>query len=674
VQEDADDGELGPAVDLKSLFERQISGESAKSSNGSKPSTPAKPSSRSRTVSAGTSKVGETEDATNESSPADVDDEDKDIADDGEPVPLRRLWALNHDQKGWAVVAVLAAAVNGCVTPLMGWMLAEMLVVLYETDVGELREGSNFWSIMFAVLGAGAFVSNFLGFWCFGHLGATVTHRVRMMAFESVIRQDIGFFDKPENSAGALCARLESDAFKIKAASNEALNVAVMNIFTVGLSLGLAFTYSWQMTLVMIAAFPLMALGSASQILLFKDQSDQESIAKAGKTVTEAIGGIRTVASFTMENRLVDLYEDLMRAPLKKQLKAAHSGGVGQACGQAFIFFVYAGVFFFGSKLVLAGYLEFDEMFNAMLLVLFAAFALGQASTMMGDQGEARIAAKRLFRLIDTKSKIDSLSSSGKQLVPGEIAGKIELVDVDFHYPERPEHAVFKQYNLTIEPGQTVALVGTSGGGKSTVISLIERFYDPVKGSVLLDGVDIRTLDIGSLRANIGLVSQEPTLFAGSIAYNIAYGCGGAGKVSQSAIEEAAKKANAHDFIMSFPDGYETNVGDSGGTQLSGGQKQRVSIARAIIQDPSILLLDEATSALDSESERIVQDTLDKLLQAKARTTVVIAHRLSTIKDADKIAVVYDGRIVEQGRFEELMQIEDGHFRRMAIRQESEES
>jgi ATP-binding cassette subfamily B (MDR/TAP) protein 1 len=447
-----------------------------------------------------------------------------------------------------------------------------------------------------------------------------------------------------------------------------------MNITTVAFSLGLAFQYSWQMTLIMIAAFPLMALGSASQILLFKDQSDQEGIAKAGKTVTEAVGGIRTVASFTMETRLVELYQDLMKVPTEKKLKVAHAAGMGQAFGQASMFFVYAGVFYFGSLLVIAGSLTFDNMFKSMLLVLFAAFAMGQASTMAGDQGEARIAAKRLFRLIDQKSKIDGLSNAGTQLESRKIAGKIELVDVDFHYPERPDHAVFKKYNLTIEPFQTVALVGTSGGGKSTVISLIERFYDPINGSVLLDGVDIKSIDIGSLRDNIGLVSQEPTLFACSIADNIAFSYGGVGIVGQDAVVEAAKKANAHDFIMSFPEGYATFVGENGGTQLSGGQKQRIAIARAIIKDPPILLLDEATSALDSESERVVQETLDKLLKTKARTTVVIAHRLSTIKDADKIAVVYDGRIVEEGRFEELMQIEDGHFRRMAIRQESEES
>jgi ATP-binding cassette subfamily B (MDR/TAP) protein 1 len=542
--QDAADGELGDAADLKSLFERQRSGSSAKDPSGAKPTSKV----TSSAVETDDKKaVGSTDAAQAKPGRA---DENKDIADEGEPVPMRRLWALNHDQKGWAFVAMIAAAGNGCVTPLMGLFLSEMLVVLYDTDVDVVRKDANFWSIMFLLLGVGAFFTQFLGLFCFAHLGSTLTRRIRVLAFQSVIRQDLGFFDKPENNPGALCARLATDAHKIKAATSEQLNVIVMNITTVALSLGLAFQYSWRMTLLMIAAFPLMALGSASQILLFKDQSDQEGIAKAGKTVTEAVGGIRTVASFTMESRLVELYVGLMKVPTKKKLKVAHAAGVGQAFGQASMFFVYAGVFYFGALLVIAGDLTFDDMFRSMMLVLFAAFAMGQASTMAGDQGEARIAAKRLFRLIDQKSKIDSLSSAGGQLEAGKITGKIELVDVDFHYPERPDHAVFKKYNLTIEPNQTVALVGTSGGGKSTVISLIERFYDPVKGSVLLDGVDIKTLDVGSLRDNIGLVSQEPTLFACSIAENIAFGCGGVEKVGQDAVEEAAKKANAHDFIM----------------------------------------------------------------------------------------------------------------------------
>jgi ATP-binding cassette, subfamily B (MDR/TAP), member 1 len=236
---------------------------------------------------------------------------------------------------------------------------------------------------------------------------------------------------------------------------------------------------------------------------------------------------------------------------------------------------------------------------------------------------------------------------------------RLELRDVVFRYPSRPEAVVFNKLNLTVEAGTTVALVGASGNGKSTVVSLLERFYDPESGAVLLDGRDIRELNVQWLRKTIGLVSQEPVLFSGTIADNIAYGKPGA---SMQEIIAAAKMANAHDFVTAFPDSYDTLVGDKG-VQCSGGQKQRIAIARAILKDPTVLLLDEATSALDSESERIVQQALDALLTMRKRTTIVIAHRLSTIRGADVICVVQGGAVVEQGTHTELMAVHGGHYR-----------
>jgi len=232
-----------------------------------------------------------------------------------------------------------------------------------------------------------------------------------------------------------------------------------------------------------------------------------------------------------------------------------------------------------------------------------------------------------------------------------EVKGRITFEDVHFRYPSRLDQPVCQGYNLTVEAGTTVALVGASGSGKSTAIQLVERFYDPDQGSVMLGGTNLRELNVAWLRQQIGLVAQEPVLFSGTIAENIAYGKPGA---TRQDVEAAAHMANAHDFIMSFPDGYDTDVGEKGG-QLSGGQKQRVAIARAMIKDPAVLLLDEATSALDTESERVVQAALDELLKKTKRTTIVIAHRLTTIRDADKICVVDKGVIVEEGTHEELM-------------------
>ena len=242
--------------------------------------------------------------------------------------------------------------------------------------------------------------------------------------------------------------------------------------------------------------------------------------------------------------------------------------------------------------------------------------------------------------------------------------GEVEVRDVVFAYPSAPDHIVCNGYSLRVPAGETVALCGPSGSGKSTIIALIERFYDPQQGQVLLDGVDLKQLNVSWLRAQLGLVGQEPVLFMGTVRENIAYGKDGC---TAAEVEEAAKMANAHDFIIAnLADGYETQVGQGGG-KLSGGQKQRVAIARAIVRRPSVLLLDEATSALDNESERIVQAALDEIMAKQKRTTVVIAHRLSTIRSADKIAVINKGAVVEQGRHAELLSNPDGLYTKLVI-------
>jgi len=287
------------------------------------------------------------------------------------------------------------------------------------------------------------------------------------------------------------------------------------------------------------------------------------------------------------------------------------------------------------------------EVLTTFFSVLIGAFALGQAGPSMEAISNGQGAAYQIFQTIDTPSEIDLVSREGD--VPSGLEGNIKFSKVAFRYPNRPEAQIFEHLNLKIKPGQTVALVGPSGAGKSTVMQLLQRFYDPESGEVLLDGRNIKSLNIKWLRQQIGLVSQEPVLFSGTIAENIAWGKENA---SHEEIEAAARAANAYDFVTSFPDGFNTQVGEKG-TQLSGGQKQRIAIARAIVKNPKILLLDEATSALDTESEKIVQDALDSV--KTGRTTIVIAHRLSTIKDADVIAVVNKGGIAEKGTHDELM-------------------
>ena len=304
------------------------------------------------------------------------------------------------------------------------------------------------------------------------------------------------------------------------------------------------------------------------------------------------------------------------------------------------------------------------DVMTAFFSVLFGGLNFAQALPGLAALADARKAARRMLDVISRASAIDALDEAAGAR-PDGVEGRVEFRGVEFAYPARPDAPVYRGVDLTLEAGQTVALVGPSGSGKSTAVALLERFYDPSAGSIALDGTDLRELNVAWLRAQIGLVSQEPVLFGGTVRENIAHGKADA---TDAEIEAAAKLANAHDFVAALPEGYETPVGEQG-VQLSGGQKQRVAIARAIVRDPAILVLDEATSALDAASERAVQEALDGLLRARQRTTLVIAHRLSTVRGADLICVFEEGRVVERGTHDELMASESGRYRALVATQ-----
>ncbi|KDP28337.1 hypothetical protein JCGZ_14108 [Jatropha curcas] len=571
-------------------------------------------------------------------------------------VPIRRLAYLNKPELPVLILGTIAACIAGTIQPIYGILVSKSIRTFYEPP-HELRKDSNFWALMFLTLGLASFVVTPFRTYFFSIAGSKLIHRIRSMCFEKVVHMEIGWFDEPEHSSGAIAARLSADAAIVRALVGDALALMVQNIATAGAALVIAFTASWQLAFIVLVLVPLMGVNGMIQVKFMKGFSANAKMMyeEASQVASDAVGSIRTVASFCAEEKVMQLYEQKCEGPRRTGLRLGLISGIGFGMSSFCLFCFYATSFYAGARLVEGGHITFADVFQVFYALTMAAIGISQSSSMGADSAKAKAAAASVFAIIDRKSNIDSSDESGTTLE--NVTGEIELHHVSFKYPSRPDIQIFRDLNLTIRSGKTVALVGESGSGKSTVIALLQRFYDPDSGHITLDGIEIQKLQLKWLRQQMGLVSQEPVLFNETIRANIAYGK--EGNATEAEIIEAAELANAHNFISSLQQGYETVVGERG-VQLSGGQKQRIAIARAIVKSPKILLLDEATSALDAESERMVQDALDRLMVN--RTTVVVAHRLSTIKNADVIAVVTNGVIVEKGRHETLINIKDGFY------------
>ncbi|KAB1228138.1 ABC transporter B family member 11 [Morella rubra] len=540
--------------------------------------------------------------------------------------------------------------------PLPKKNLHSVIKTFYEPP-HELKKDSEFWAIMFMVLGLASFLVIPARSYFFAVAGCKLIQRIRLMCFEKVVHMEVGWFDEPEHSSGSIGARLSADAASVRALIGDALAQMVENAASAVAGLVIAFVTSWQLALIILVLLPLIGLNGFVQVKFLKGFSEDAKMKyeEASQVANDAVGSIRTVASFCAEEKVMQLYKKKCEGPMKAGIRQGLVSGIGFGISFFLLFSVYATSFYAGARLVEDGKATFSDVFRVFFALTMAAIGISQSSSFAPDSGKAKTAAASVFGLIDRKSKIDPSEESGMKL--DDVKGEIELRHVSFKYPSRPDIQIFRDLSLAIHSGKTVALVGESGSGKSTVVSLLQRFYDPDSGHITLDGIELQKFQLKWLRQQMGLVSQEPVLFNETIRANIAYGK--EGSATEAEIIAASELANAHKFISSLQQGYDTTVGERG-VQLSGGQKQRVAIARAIVKSPKILLLDEATSALDAESEKVVQDALDRVMVN--RTTVVVAHRLSTIKNADLIAVVKNGVIVEKGKHESLINIKDGCY------------
>uniref|UniRef100_A0A6Q2XKK6 ATP-binding cassette sub-family B member 5 n=1 Tax=Esox lucius TaxID=8010 RepID=A0A6Q2XKK6_ESOLU len=584
-----------------------------------------------------------------------IDKEDESNLPD---VPLSRILAMNKPEWPYLLFGVLASLVGGGVYPCVAILFAKIIGVFAEIDPEVKRQKTLMFSLLFLLIGGVAFVTYFIKGFMFGKSGELLTMRLRKQVFNAILRQEIGWFDDHENAVGVLTTRLASDASLVKGATGARLGLLTNCICTLTIAIVVAFVFCWQLTLLILACVPFLIGANFIQMRAMAGHAskDQGALEQSGKISTETVENFKTVVALTREDVFFYKFMDSLERPYKNGLVKAPIYGLTFALSQAIPYMVNAAIFRFGAWLIAHCYTQYENVFLVFSVIIFAAMNIGESSSFAPDFGKAKTAAARIIKLLEKDPEIDIYSEEGKK--PSDFAGNIEFRGIHFAYPTRQNVKVLQGLNVSVGPGQTLALVGESGCGKSTSVQLLERFYNPAEGQVLVDGQDAKTLNLAWLRSQLGLVSQEPILFDCTITENIQYG-DNSRVVSQAEIEEAAKKANIHDFIMGLPEKYNTSVGDKG-TQMSGGQKQRIAIARALVRQPKILLLDEATSALDTESEKIVQQALDDA--RLGRTCIVIAHRLSTIHNADKIAVIQNGQVAEQGTHTELMAKEGAYF------------
>ena len=557
-----------------------------------------------------------------------------------------RIFSLISDHKGETFIGGLGAFIGGAISPVQGFVMSKAINALSSTNPKTVKDDGLLWGLMFLVVAFVNGISLFFKIWKLETIGSVITSKMRKLIIDKYLHLHIGFFDEDENAPGSLLTRLSIDTTQLNTLVLSVVGDLVGTLGTAAVGLGLSFYFSWRLTLISICFLPFIIY---AQIIVAKTrrggrEEDKKIDIEAGGVLSECVINTKTIYSFNFQKPAVNMYLQILYEAEKKFFKDSFIKGI--VCGLG-VFAMYASnatVFHFSGVFIRKGKLSFQDMNSAMNCVMTMSQGISQGLVGVSEYTKAKKAFSSVFSTMDTKTLIDPSEEGNKgKITPENLKGKIEFKNVTFAYPTRPDQKILRDISLTIPEGHSAALVGYSGCGKSTIIQLIERYYDADKGEVLIDGINIKDYNLYQLRKKIGLVSQEPVLFKRSVYENILYG-----KLDSSKEEvfSAAKAAKIEKFFNKKEMGTKEDP-------VSGGEKQRLAIARAFLKDPVILLLDEATSALDKESEIEVQKSIDEL--QKGRTSVAVAHRLSTIVDSDIIFVLENGRIVEQGKHQELI-------------------
>ncbi|KAK9383188.1 P-loop containing nucleoside triphosphate hydrolase protein [Kockiozyma suomiensis] len=586
---------------------------------------------------------------------------------------IKMIARFNKPEVTYTVFGIVFAIINGLGYPVQAVFFGKCVGAFQAlpSQYGHMRSQVRLYAGLYFMLACVEFIAYLISLLSLAIASKKLVRRIRLESFRQILRQDISYFDRDENTTGALTSTLSTDAQNVEGLSGATFGQILNSATTVVAGLIMSIAIGWKLGLVCGACVPIV-VGSGYlrfHLLAKFQQRAKKAYESSASYACEAASAIRTVTSLTREADVYGKYKRELDAQIKDSRIATLRSSLLYGISQGVSFLISALGFWYGSTLLKTHEYSTVQFFIVFISVIFGSQSAGVIFAFAPDMGKAKQASRNILRLFESVPLIDSWSTAGA--TPQDVIGDIEFRDVHFRYPTRPEVPVLRGLDLTIKSGQYVALVGSSGCGKSTAVGLIESFYLPSHGQILLDGQSIHDFNVNAYREYIALVQQEPVLYAGSIKYNISLGT--SRNVTDEEIFEVAREANIHDFIMSLPDGYDTLCG-SKGALLSGGQKQRVAIARALIRQPKILLLDEATSALDSESEKVVQEALDKA--AKGRTTVAVAHRLSTIQNvsyplqkifeesaantslivkADVIYVFENGKVLESGTHQQLL-------------------